>query len=70
MRLTWIKPLRGLLRTMATFTPLKLALWCLLVFALCDLARTLVEVLAALKAMGYGPEFFIQVVRHVRGVSG
>jgi hypothetical protein len=44
------KRLRRLLKGMAKFTPLKLALWCLLVFALRDLSRTLIEVLAALKA--------------------
>ncbi len=63
MGLTWIKPLRGLLRTMATFTPLKLALWCLLVFALRDLAHTFVKGVGALKAMGYGPEFFISLLK-------
>jgi len=65
MGLTWIRPLRGLLRAMATFTPLKLALWCLLVFALRDLARTLVEGVGALKAMGYGPEFFVLLIKFV-----
>jgi hypothetical protein len=50
---------------MATFTPLKLALWCLLVFALRDLARTLVEGVGALKAMGYGPEFFVLLIKFV-----
>jgi hypothetical protein len=48
---------------MAKFSPLKLALWCLLVFALRDLARALVESVGALKAMGYGPEFFITFVK-------
>jgi hypothetical protein len=57
------KRLRRVLKGMAKFTPLKLALWCLLVFALRDLARALVESVGALKAMGYGPEFFITFVK-------
>lgn len=45
-----IKSLRCLLKVMAVFPPLKLALCCLLIFGLRDLVRSLVELLVALKA--------------------
>lgn len=65
-----IRSLRGVLKDLAVFTPLKLALWCLAIFVLRDLAHVIVEVVSALKSMGYGPDFFIQIARLVRWVSG
>jgi hypothetical protein len=59
MRLIRKKRLRRVLKGMAKFTPLKLALWCLILFVLRDLARSFVEFVGALKSMGYGAEFFI-----------
>lgn len=50
MRPSLIKSLRGLLKDMASFPPLKIALWCLLFFGLRDLLHSLVELVCALKA--------------------
>lgn len=52
MRPNLIKSLRGLLNDMAAFPPLKLALWCLMIFGLRDLVHSLVELLSILKSLG------------------
>lgn len=57
------KRFRRLLKGMAKFTPLKLALWCLILFILRDLVRSLIEFVSALKSMDYGTEFFILLLK-------
>jgi len=51
MRRRLIKSLLRLLREAAAISPLRLALWCLVIFALRDLVRSLVEFLRTILFM-------------------
>jgi len=51
MRRRLIKSLLRLLSAAAAISPLRLALWCLVIFALRDLMRSMVEFLGAILFM-------------------
>jgi hypothetical protein len=51
---------------LAAFSPLKLALWCLVIFAMCFLVLVVVCAMWFLGKLGYGPEFFILLMKFLK----